>query len=615
MATITVTTIADSGKGSLRAAIANADAGDVIKFAATLANKTITLTNKGLGIDKNLTIDGSNAPGLTISGSKAVRIFNVKTVGTKFTVKNLTLVKGFIKNDLGGAIHTEERVQLTVENCQFKNNISRGGGAIFVRDRSTLKVINSKFINNNGAQYGDLQISGGAIGTLRKCNITIQGSQFTNNRGINGGAIYTVFSNLTVESSTFLENDSTAGDDLTANMPKGWGGAIYADGASIPNDPRFYSNAANGDKVGGKIIITDSRIEGNTAAGAGGGLYLFGYPQDQVIVEGSTIINNTVLKSRKGESRGGGLLLGPTQLTVRNTTFAKNIAFDQGGGLWYDGESPVRLINTTFSGNKANGANHTGEGGAIYDGQWKSQTFIINSTFFNNYASNQAGAIYRFKRPITVTNSIFDSNNADGNRKYRQTNSQLTDGGGNIQFPKLRSGEIKVTANIRLVDPDLGLLKDNGGGVLTHALLSGSPAINKGVSKNAPGVDERGFKRDSRIDVGAFEVGATAIANSTQLSTRTLRLATNSDRLSGGIKDSPLIGNFDNDSLLTAASTPIGNTTHSETIQVPSFVAIPIGAFAEPTRIIVLAIDSSLQNNHHPLDTSFQLDTPYTNSI
>ncbi len=65
------------------------------------------------------------------------------------------------------------------------------------------------------------------------------------------------------------------------------------------------------------------------------------------------------------------------------------------------------------------------------------------------------------------------------------------------------------------VDPLLGPLLDNGGPTQTHALLSGSPAINAGepaapTSLTFPKWDQRGagFARIAvgRLDIGAFEV-------------------------------------------------------------------------------------------------------------
>ncbi len=52
------------------------------------------------------------------------------------------------------------------------------------------------------------------------------------------------------------------------------------------------------------------------------------------------------------------------------------------------------------------------------------------------------------------------------------------------------------------LNPQLGVLKDNGGLTETHALLANSPAIDAGnTNKNN---DQRGASRDSNPDIGAF---------------------------------------------------------------------------------------------------------------
>jgi hypothetical protein len=60
----------------------------------------------------------------------------------------------------------------------------------------------------------------------------------------------------------------------------------------------------------------------------------------------------------------------------------------------------------------------------------------------------------------------------------------------------------------------LGLLANNGGPTLTHALLVGSPAINTGSNPNALAFDQRGtpFVRTfgAQTDIGAFELQAAA---------------------------------------------------------------------------------------------------------
>ena len=73
-ATLIVTTTADSGAGSLRAAIAAASNGDTIQFDAALNGQSIMLTSGELAIDKNITIDGPGADQLAVKNPQARRI-------------------------------------------------------------------------------------------------------------------------------------------------------------------------------------------------------------------------------------------------------------------------------------------------------------------------------------------------------------------------------------------------------------------------------------------------------------------------------------------------------------------------------------------------------------
>ena len=58
----------------------------------------------------------------------------------------------------------------------------------------------------------------------------------------------------------------------------------------------------------------------------------------------------------------------------------------------------------------------------------------------------------------------------------------------------------------------LGALADNGGLTKTHALLTGSPAIDAGNDALAPATDQRGVVRAAggQSDIGAFEVALDA---------------------------------------------------------------------------------------------------------
>src|SRR5262245_57125734 len=88
-ATITVTTLADSGTGSLRNAISASANGDRIKFSVS---GTITLSSGELIIGKSLSLEGPDVP-LSVSAGLASRVFNV-TNGT-VAISGLNISLGF----------------------------------------------------------------------------------------------------------------------------------------------------------------------------------------------------------------------------------------------------------------------------------------------------------------------------------------------------------------------------------------------------------------------------------------------------------------------------------------------------------------------------------------
>ena len=503
MATIFVTNNNDSGEGSLREAIATAESGDTIIFAGSLANQTITLTSGQLEIDKDLTIDGKDAAGLTISGNNNSRVI-YQPDDINFTLRNLRIADGFT-TDRGGGIFTDKRATLTLENVNFENNSAGEGGALTVWHFSKATVNNSQFNNNDSTSIKQVEGGAGAI-YARDVELRVNNSSFSNNKGINGGAINSLASWLTVENSEFINNDSTPGK----SAGHGFGGGIYTDGTGITfND---------GTTAGGTVLIRNSNFEGNKAAGSGGGAFLFGYRDQKIVVEDSYFANNTVIENNEGNANGGGLRTGNVILTtIENTTFEGNLARGSGGGLWIDEKSSQsNIINSTFSGNRADNGSDGGIGGGM---TIQSPTNIINTTIANNSSRSIGGGIFSFdpdnQIPITLKNTILAFNRSDDSRDFTHHSSrQLIDGGNNLQFPGPTDNPTStpVTENITVADPLLGELIEVDG-ALVRPLQAGSPAIDGGTNNGAPATDQRGQARpidgdgngSEVTDIGAYE--------------------------------------------------------------------------------------------------------------
>ena len=70
--TITVINTNDSGAGSLRQALPDANNGDTINFDSSLNGQTINLTSAELAVEKSITISGPGPDLLRVSGSSLV---------------------------------------------------------------------------------------------------------------------------------------------------------------------------------------------------------------------------------------------------------------------------------------------------------------------------------------------------------------------------------------------------------------------------------------------------------------------------------------------------------------------------------------------------------------
>ena len=456
-ATITVTDTNDSGPGSLRQALANANNGDTINFAVT---GTITLTSGELVIGKNVTIAGPGANRLSIDAESFFgfpAVFHVVS-GNTVTIFGLTITG----HGGGGGIRNDEAI-LTVSNCVVSgtspnagvfNNASLNSGVI-----ASVTIINSLFSENVEGIYNT---SGGSgAGNCTAC-VTIVNSVVTGNTfGVYNLA--GLASTVTVLNSRFTDNAVEA---------------IIS-----------YGNA--------EITVKNSTISGN----------FVGIETNSASV---SIANSTM----SGNSGFGGVYAVGGDLSIVNSTISGNLADTlTGGGIYADGLDDLSIVNSTISGNSAG---ISGSGGGIYN--HNSSLRITNSTITGNSAGS-GGGIYNDQGQFEISNTILNAGasgenifNSGGTVTSHGYNLSSDDGGGYLTGP---ADQINT-------DPMLGPLQDNGGPTFTHALLPGSPAIDKGNSGGVP-IDQRHFYRPIDIpgipnatggdgsDIGAFEFGSSAI--------------------------------------------------------------------------------------------------------
>jgi hypothetical protein len=276
--------------------------------------------------------------------------------------------------------------------------------------------------------------------------------------------------------------------------------------------------------------VTIAGVTITNAATAGGGIY-----NDGVGAPASLLIINSTITGNTGENAGGifnnGESGGDASVRVVASTLSFNAATTGGlcGGIYNDGThsgtANVEVATCSLSSNTS-----TAYAGGIYSAgnQTGNATLTVNaSTFSGNSASQLGGGIVVVAGDGISTLDIGDTilnAGASGVNLYN-LGGTITSHGYNLSSDD-GGGFLAATGDQINTDPMLGPLQDNGGPTFTHALLTGSPAIDQGkraaIASLALNTDQRGLPRPVDIpgitnatggdgsEIGAFEVQASA---------------------------------------------------------------------------------------------------------
>ena len=312
-------------------------------------------------------------------------------------------------------------------------------------------------------------LTGGSGVSVTLENLTIRRGSI----GGNGAGIANIGATLNLANTIVRENATTS--------TVWWGGGVYASG--------------------GKVTVIGSQIVSNTAA-LGGGLF--------VDVGGNVIVNSAQVSGNTATSCGGGLITNSgSVLTITQSTITGNSAVC-GGGLANTGA--LTLINSTLSGNQSTGSTPIDGGGAIDQWGTGAQTSLLNATIVSNTAIMTArSGLWLEEGSLTSQNSLVALNSGANNLvvdggAFTSQGYNLTNSGAGTPF--------NHATDITNTNPMIGPLQDNGGNTWTHALLPGSPAIDRiptGVNGcgTTPTTDQRGWPRPDAVghacDIGAYE--------------------------------------------------------------------------------------------------------------
>ena len=272
-------------------------------------------------------------------------------------------------------------------------------------------------------------------------------------------------------------------------------------------------------------------------------------PSSNVTISGLTIINGTLQEGEDNLEGGGGIrnnatlslrriamstnsveseemgnggaILNQATCTITGSTIEDNVA-GNGGGIFNDdnasldlssstihansaetgaglsNQGSARLVNVTINGNIANLGNSPHGGGILNSADME----LLQSTVAGNATSGQGGGISN-NGIISMVNTII-ANNVNGNCSAAEGLFSL---GFNLE--SRNSCGLDQETDLINLDPELEILRYNGGPTKTMAINIWSPAIDKGKNLVEEGIftDQRGEERPSgdAYDIGAYE--------------------------------------------------------------------------------------------------------------
>lgn len=251
------------------------------------------------------------------------------------------------------------------ENAQIEksyNNFSAPQGGVIANLGGVVDVTDSVFANNVSS-YG-----GGFLYQNNGGNANISNSVFDSNsatRG-DGGVVYNEYETTSTFNNVIFQNNSA---------PNGYGGVAFNDGV---------------------LNIYDSVIASNTASGGGAGLY----NSNTMNLRNVRFVNNKSTDS-------AGAIYSTGMMNLTGGVFENNYG-DTGGAIGNYGIIGdtlfAQISDSQFSGNSAT------YGGAIYN--WD-DIYVIDSTFQNNTATDNGGAIFNLAQLYLIANQsdiVFSGN-------------------------------------------------------------------------------------------------------------------------------------------------------------------------------------------------------------
>ncbi len=293
-------------------------------------------------------------------------------------------------------------------------------------------------------------------------------------------------------------------------------GGIENNGGTLTiSNVTFTSNDNNAihNHEGGSVTIENSIFSSNNSYTGGGAIY--NDAQAEVSISNSQFDNN-----HSWSDSNGGAIYNLGTMTISGSSFTSNDAqgqFGWGGAIYNTHDGIHTVINSTFANNTA------GHSGGAIRSDANTQSTISFSTFVENNSDTWGGALYSEGGTLTVSNSLFSINTANGKASDCEANADLGTISANLNLSDAGCGETRATG--------VATLANNGGFTQTVAIASTSNAIDAAGECPTITIDQRGTPRPQGkgCDIGAFEyvditTAATSVGICQITTTRDVRL-------------------------------------------------------------------------------------------
>ncbi|WP_433898841.1 Ig-like domain-containing protein [Pseudomonas sp. PSE1(2024)] len=458
LATWTATNNANTGVGSLRAALASAQNGDIVTFSSGM---TVQLTSELL-INKNITVDGDlNNDGVadvTLDGQYRTRVVEI-TSGSTVTLDGLVITRGLVSGNggnggygatgaMGGGIFNAGI--LTLNNVSVTGNAAAGGGGG--------GGVTGAFYGGGGGGGGGLGgQSGGHGGTAGPGTGTLGGQAGSGGVGGYGG-----------------------GYDATHMGGRGGSTTGGAGGVGVS----YYSNGGNGGtasngtiSIGGGGGGAGWDKVGGVGGNAAGGIYNASTGTLKIV--GTSVISNNI-----GAGGGGGGGSGQGSNNLNGGDGGRGV-----GAIWNQGGT-VLITAANFSAISGNAAG-SGSGGAELGGGVTGSVPLAFAAIYNNGGTLNTAYV----EPPTATIVM-----ADTALKIGET-SLVT-----ITFSRAVTGF--TNADLTIANGTLTSVSSSDGGLTWTATFT--PTNNITDSTNLITLDNTGV---TAISDGVAGVGTTSSVN------------------------------------------------------------------------------------------------------